>query len=514
VGVLMRFNKTFTGSKIPKLTKWIYAISGIGRDAVNTLISLFYLLYIQYAGVLDSAPAVYAAQLGIITIMMILARLWDGINDPLIGAIIENTHWRIGKYKPWILIGAIVTSLAIIILFLFRPAGWWFVISFIFVYLLWEIAFTMNDIAYWSMLPSLTSEPKQRNEMTSLLTMFSALGAFVVIGIIPLSVAGNAADQYGLIATIIALVFLLSQTLLFIFGKERSRDIDQEKKQQHVTFLEMYRIFLKNKPLFWITWVVFMYYLGASIINNFGLTYFYVSLGYDAGGFLLPFFALVFAFSTIASQLLYPWLSKWISRQKLVKYAFISLFIGYVLFFFVGRIGYRTIIPIQIGYLIPIGLLIFSGQSIFYVSIMVMMTNTIEYNEWQTGERKESVIYSLRPLTAKFAASIQSGVVYVFLIFAGLLSITNQISSLENLKNTGEMSAEEVLIAANLVIQNFQLSNQWGLTIFKFGMVIIPIILFSVAYWIIRRKYTIDESFYQKMVVEIQHKQTAIKLKS
>lgn len=510
----MRFNKTFTGSKIPTLTKWIYAISGVGRDAVNTLISLFYLLYIQYAGVLDSSPTVYALQLGIITLIMILARLWDGINDPLIGAIIENTHWRIGKYKPWILIGALITSFAIMVLFLYRPAGWWFVISFVFVYLLWEIAFTMNDIAYWSMLPSLTSEPKQRNEMTSLLTMFSALGAFVVIGIIPLTVAGNAADQYGLIATIIALVFLLSQTLLFVFGKERSRDLDQEKNQKNVTFLEMYRIFIKNKPLFWITWVVFIYYLAASIINNFGLTYFYMSLGYDAGGFLLPFFAIVFAFSTIASQLLYPWLSKSLTRQQLIKYAFISLFAGYVLFFFVGQIGYRTIIPIQIGYLIPIGLLIFSGQSIFYVSIMVMMTNTIEYNEWQTGERKESVIYSLRPLTAKFAASIQSGVVYVFLILAGLLSITNQISSLENLKNTGDMSAEEVLTAANLVIQSFQQSNQWGLTIFKFGMVIIPLVLFSIAYWIVQRKYSIDETFYQRIITDIQSKQKTNDAKS
>jgi melibiose permease/lactose/raffinose/galactose permease len=445
---------------------------------------------------------------------MILARLWDGINDPLIGAIIENTHWHIGKYKPWILIGALITSFAIMVLFLYRPAGWWFVISFVFVYLLWEIAFTMNDIAYWSMLPSLTSEPKQRNEMTSLLTMFSALGAFVVIGIIPLTVAGNAADQYGLIATIIALVFLLSQTLLFVFGKERSRDLDQEKNQKNVTFLEMYRIFIKNKPLFWITWVVFIYYLAASIINNFGLTYFYMSLGYDAGGFLLPFFAIVFAFSTIASQLLYPWLSKSLTRQQLIKYAFISLFAGYVLFFFVGQIGYRTIIPIQIGYLIPIGLLIFSGQSIFYVSIMVMMTNTIEYNEWQTGERKESVIYSLRPLTAKFAASIQSGVVYVFLILAGLLSITNQISSLENLKNTGDMSAEDVITAANLVIQSFQQSNQWGLTIFKFGMVIIPLVLFSIAYWIVQRKYSIDETFYQRIITDIQSKQKTNDAKS
>jgi Na+/melibiose symporter-like transporter len=100
------------------------------------------------------------------------------------------------------------------------------------------------------------------------------------------------------------------------------------------------------------------------------------------------------------------------------------------------------------------------------------------------------------------------------LILAGLLSITNQISSLENLKNTGDMSAEDVITAANLVIQSFQQSNQWGLTIFKFGMVIIPLVLFSIAYWIVQRKYSIDETFYQRIITDIQSKQKTNDAKS
>jgi Na+/melibiose symporter-like transporter len=117
----MKFQqKKFTGDKVPPLTKWLYGISGISRDAVDTLVSVFYLLYIQYAGVLDENPSQYAIQLIVIITFLFLARLWDGINDPIIGSIIDRTNWKIGKYKPWIFIGGLVSATALIALFVPR----------------------------------------------------------------------------------------------------------------------------------------------------------------------------------------------------------------------------------------------------------------------------------------------------------------------------------------------------------------------------------------------------------
>jgi hypothetical protein len=76
--------ETFKGDVVPKPTKWIYSLSGIGRDAAYTLISLFFLTYIQYTGVLDEAQ--YAVQFGVITAIIVIARIWDGVNDPMIGS--------------------------------------------------------------------------------------------------------------------------------------------------------------------------------------------------------------------------------------------------------------------------------------------------------------------------------------------------------------------------------------------------------------------------------------------
>ena len=118
-------NKTFEGNKVPRLTKFLYPFSGIFRDACYALVGSFLLQYTITSGVLSSDPATFSAQYGVITIAMMIALVWDGINDPIMGFIVEKVHFKLGKFKPWILIGAIGNSLAVILLFLVRPSNGW-----------------------------------------------------------------------------------------------------------------------------------------------------------------------------------------------------------------------------------------------------------------------------------------------------------------------------------------------------------------------------------------------------
>lgn len=77
----------------------------------------------------------------------------------MMGAIIEGTHMKFGKFRPWIVIGAVLTGTIIIVMFNVQNLeGWSFVVFMAVMYLLWESAFTMNDIGYWSMLASLSSK--------------------------------------------------------------------------------------------------------------------------------------------------------------------------------------------------------------------------------------------------------------------------------------------------------------------------------------------------------------------
>ena len=93
-------------------------------------------------------------------------------------------------------------------------------------------------------------------------------------------------------------------------------------------------------------------------------------------------------------------------------------------------------------------LLVFGGQGVFYLTMLIMLTNTIEYDQWQTGERNEAVIFSVRPFMVKLSSAIQAGIVSISLVVCGLYAITEKIGDLEVAKNTGEITQETLSTTA------------------------------------------------------------------
>ncbi len=507
----MKINSTFTGDIVPRKTKWIYSATALGRDAAYTLISLFLITYIQFAapigyvnGVRD--PGLYATQFGVISLIVIIARIWDGLNDPIMGFIIERCHFKMGKYKPWILIGAITNTAVMLVLFLARPEGWAYVVLFGVFYFLWDITYTMNDIGYWSMLPALTSDEKQRNEITTIMSIFISFGAFAVGGIVPMVVGGNAVENYGIIAIVVSVVFLASQLILVFFAKESARNLEQEKISQKTKFGDMFRLLKTNNQLRWIVIVILIYYIASNILNGLGLNYFYLTFNYDVGGSVQFLFTIMYAGGTILAQFLFPVLIKFLKRNTLLFISFLMMALGHVVFFFIGA-PLNGVEPIGKTYpilLYILGIVIFAGQGIFYLILLIMMENTIEYNEWKTGERKEAVAFSLRPLTAKLASSAQQGIVYLTLLVSGALVVTEQISELEVQK--GFNPELNIITQANAAIAN----GQHDMVTLAAVMTLVPFLLYVGAYLITRFLYKIDEKKYAQIVKEVDERRAAI----
>jgi len=157
--------------------KWFFSLGGIGRDMSYALVGTFLLTYLQFG------VSMTLAQFTTLSLLIgVLGRVWDAVNDPVMGSLIENSHFKWGKFKPWIFIGALFTGVCILLMFNGRFfTGWAFVAYMIAVYLLWEMAYTMNDIGYWSMLPSLTSVKKERDQVSMLTVAFAAVGAIITI---------------------------------------------------------------------------------------------------------------------------------------------------------------------------------------------------------------------------------------------------------------------------------------------------------------------------------------------
>ena len=213
--------------KITRRNLWMFPLGTVGRDVMYNLVTSYLLTFVLFTHQLD------AAQLGAITAIMVAARVFDALNDPIMGNIIERTRTPWGKFKPWLLIGILTTAVVIYLAFNVQLQGWPFVWFFGVIYFLYSITYTMHDIAYWGMVPALSSDANTRNQYTSRATLFAGIGGMVSAAFIPMltagdtAIGGNAVTAYGRVALLAAIVGPLFLAFT-IFGVKEQRNYKDE----------------------------------------------------------------------------------------------------------------------------------------------------------------------------------------------------------------------------------------------------------------------------------------------
>ena len=400
--------------------KWLFGVSGIGRDMSYQLISAFLLTYIQFGMTLS------IAQFTTISLLIgIAGRIWDAINDPMMGAIIEGTHMKYGKFRPWILIGALLTGTIIILMFNIQTVftGWGFVVYMVVMYLLWESAFTMNDIGYWSMLASLSSKKEQRNSATMLTVVFAGVGAFIGQGGISFLYPGNVLAAFRWISIGIAVIFMTMQVVMVVFIRERPRA--QLEVNEKVSFRQMWDTIKKNDQILWMTLSMLFYNVGSSLLVGLAYNLYYLEIGYDGNAIV---FIAIFGVFNILAQVFYPMIVKKLGRKKLQIISIIIACAGYL---GIALLGWVDWFPFELWSLSIFGVLVFVGQAWFYMASIINMTNCVEYNEYKRGERNEAVVSTLRPLMAKFADALKYGIVTLVLIVSAVYGLSQNISTVE-----------------------------------------------------------------------------------
>jgi hypothetical protein len=126
-----------------KRNRLTFGLGTIGRDMVYSLVSMYLIFYLTDVIKLPTGSMWWVA--GII----LIARIYDALNDPVMGFIVDNTHTRWGKFKPWIAIGMVLSAVFTVLLFTdFGLENGAFVGAFAVFYLMWGMSFTANDISY------------------------------------------------------------------------------------------------------------------------------------------------------------------------------------------------------------------------------------------------------------------------------------------------------------------------------------------------------------------------------
>ena len=161
--------------------------------------------------------------------------------------------------------------------------------------------------------------------------------------------------------------------------------------------------------------------------------------------------------------------------------------------------AFGYVLPKNVILLNAIGFVIFFFQGLMNLAIVVMINNTIEYDEARFHERHDSVISAVRSFSVKLAGGINQGLSTLVLIVSGVYAKSQSISALEIEVNKGNLSSEEVLAEANKYIS--EITAQQAL-IFRIGMVLIPVLALIISYVIIKKKCQIGEAEYARLIRE------------
>ena len=134
------------------------------------------------------------------------------------------------------------------------------------------------------------------------------------------------------------------------------------------------------------------------------------------------------------------------------------------------------------------------------MNVIVMLNNTIEYDEYKHGERHDSIISAIRSFASKLSNALNQGAASLILIISGIYAVSQDISALEVEIGNGNLVREDALVLADGFIRGVERSQTLMLRI---GMVLVPLVAMIAAYAIIRAKYKIDEKEYKRLVEEI-----------
>lgn len=483
-----------------------FPLGTVGRDAVYSLINSYLLTFVLFTHSLSGA------QVAAVTGVMIAARVFDALNDPIMGNIIERTRSKYGKFKPWLLAGGVSTSIVIYLLFNVRLQGWSFVWFFALMYFAFSITYTMSDISYWGMIPALGSDADVRNQFTSRATLFAGIGGTLASILIPVfsagsgAIGGSTAVAYGRIALVIGILSPLF-ILFTLFGvQEHREEIPASGKKERFSLIQVFRTIARNDQLVWIAVIFLIQQVGNGlVIGGIGSTYIYFTFGYDGG--LYSLFTTVGMSATAVLMVLYPAISRRIHRKKLMGIMAASSVAGYALMLI--SIAVPEAGTVKFGMLVAGYMLSNFGQYCFYLIMMISIMNTVEYNEYKFGTRDEGIITSLRPFITKMSSALIVAFTSATYLIFGVTEYTNAISDLEQQCAQGIISEEQKLTEISGVIfgttggaySGVRAGQSMGLLI---TMTVVPCVLMLASYFLYKKKYNLDEAEYDRICAELQ----------
>ena len=404
-----------------KLVEMIsFALGNLGHAAFYGALSTYFIVYVT-SGMFDGLPQSVANKLiGLITALVVIIRLAEVIIDPILGNIVDNTKTRWGKFKPWQVIGAVVSSVLLVVIFtgIFGLAhiNWIaFAIVFTVLFILLDIFYSFADVAYWGMVPAISEDSKERGIFTSLGSFTGSIGwNGLTMIVVPVTtyftfIATGKHEQgpsgwFGF-SIIVSIVAVLS-ALAVAFGTKEKDNLIRNAATKETGIKDVFSGIIHNDQILWISLAYLMYSL-ANVVTNGVLFYFFkFVLGKPNEFWIAGAIATVIGFSTAP---MYPVLNKFITRKVLFSIGQMAMILSYLFFIF----GKTNMIMVTIG-------LILFNFTFAQLVVVLSLTDSIEYGQLKNGNRNEAVVLAVRPMLDKITGAVSNGLVGIIAITAGM----------------------------------------------------------------------------------------------
>lgn len=462
--------------KLMKRNKYCFGLGTVGRDALYSLVSMYLLNF------LTDVVTFSDGGLAAIGIMLTLFGIFDAVIDPFVGAIVDNTKTKWGKFKPWIFGGMIGTGVLTVLMFHnFDLDETTHIVLLGVTYFLFSIFFSLNDISYWSLMPAISKDQKVREGVGAFARICANVGMFSMVLIytmVPDLFAGLGLDKrnsYFVFAIIVAIIMMAFQSItLFGVKEDRSHLAEVER----TSLKDLFRALFKNDQLLVTAVSMALFMIGYCTTTGFGLYYFEYAYK-DAGVYMV--FAAVLAIAQLTALSVFPLFRKKFSRKQLYTGSMIAVAVSYIIFFLSFE---------QLPLIVIAGLGLFFAQAFIQLLMLLFLADAVEYGEWKLGKRNEAASFAVQPFINQFGGAMSKGVISFTLIISGINAIANSVAGAEG---NPDLIAE--------IVNSTPDSAIW---IMKLSMMIFPLICILLGFVLYQKKFKIDEEFYAEIVSDLE----------
>lgn len=464
-------------SKKQRLTSRLsYSFGAFGNDVFYATLSTYFIMFVTTHLFNTGNQATNDRMISYITFIIGALRIVELIIDPFIGNAIDRTNTKYGKFKPWVVVGGVISSIVLLVLFtnlggLNQTNPFLYLAIFALLYITMDIFYSFKDIGFWSMIPALSFDSREREKTATLARIGSTIGGSIVgVVVMPLVLFfsmnknNGTGDTQGWFwfAFIVALIGLISAIVVGIGTKEVDSAL-RKNKEQTAGIKEVFAVLTQNDQLMWVSLSYGLYATGINILNALQLYYFTFIMGQSTKFSILQTMNMIVGLVSVS---LFPKLAGKFNRR--------NLFIGCIVMMLCG-IGLFSVAGNSLALVLIAAELFFIPQPLVFLVVLMIISDSVEYGQWKLGHRDESLTLSVRPLLDKLGGAISNIVVGQIAVIAGMTTGASAAS----ITPEGQMK-------------------------FKIMMFAVPAVVIVIALIVFFKKITLTEEKHAQIVEELE----------